>query len=120
MRATLLVTLVVAWAVSVSTHAESLPDPTRPPGGVRTTTVGGVAVPQPSGPVLQSTLISPQRKTAVISGKSVQVGDTFQGATIVDITPYEVRMDRGGKETTLRLLPKLAKEIGKVEKGKVE
>lgn len=73
------------------------------------------SVARPVGPVLQSTLVSPQRKSAVISGRSVKIGDTFEGALITDITPYEVRLSKGGTQTSLRLLPKLAKEKGKTE-----
>lgn len=115
MRASMLVVIVALLALPAAARAESLPDPTRPANTAATVTIGGVVVNQPSGPVLQSTLVSPQRKSAVISGRQVKVGDTFQGATIVDITPYEVRMDRAGRETTLRLLPKLVKDKGKAE-----
>ena len=83
-----------------------LVDPTRP------SYVGASAATktQYSGPVLQSTFVSASRQRAVISGKTYKVGDKFGGATIADIQPYEVVLKQAGRETRLRLLPKLAKE----------
>lgn len=109
--AAVLLCLGFGWAGAGA--ADSLPDPTRPPDfaprAPRAATAG------PTGPVLQTTLVGPGRKTAIISGQHVQVGDTFQGAVITDISAYEVRMSKGGRETRLRLLPKLTKETGNVE-----
>lgn len=104
--------------LAMSASANSFTDPTRPmePAGSAGAARDGSAAPAiPSGPVLQSTLISPYRKSAMISGQRVKIGDTFEGAVIVDITPYEVRMTRAGRETGLRLTPKLTSEKGKVE-----
>lgn len=69
----------------------------------------------PSGPVLQATRVSSEHKSAVISGRTVRVGDSIGGAMVVDIAPYEVRMDRAGREFVLRLAPKLAKEKGRAQ-----
>ncbi len=107
-----LAAFLVLAMVTVSTMAESLPDPTRPDVGGAQATVSAVRY----EPVLQSTLVSPQRRSAVISGQRVKIGDIFEGATVMDITPHEVRLSRGGHETTLlRLQPKLVKEKGDVE-----
>ncbi len=85
-----------------------LADPTQPVYGG----ASGAAVAQKSaGPMLQSTFISTNQRRAVISGKTYAVGDKFGGAVITEILPYEVVMKRAGKESHLRLLPKLAKEI---------
>ena len=84
-----------------------LADPTQP---AYSGTSGGIAASKPAGPLLQSTFISTSQRRAVISGKSYTVGDKFGGAVIADIQPYEVVMKRAGKESHLRLLPKLAKE----------
>lgn len=107
--------LMIAVAVlgSVRAVANALPDPTRPANFA-----GSASRPAPTGPaapVLHSTMVSPGHKSAVISGQRVRIGDTFQGAVITDITPYEVRMSRGGRDVTLRLIPKLTKEKGAVE-----
>jgi hypothetical protein len=80
-------------------------DPTRPATAPRAD-----AEATPSGPVLQSTLIAPGIKRAVIGGKTYTVGERVGGATIVDIRSYEVVLEQGGRETRLRLVPVLAKE----------
>ena len=104
--------LIGMLLVSPTTRADDIPsglaDPTRP------SYVGsgsaGMADSYYTGPVLQSTFISASQRRAVISGKSFTVGDKFGGAVITDIQPYEVVLERGGRQTRLRLLPKLAKE----------
>lgn len=109
MRSVLACLLVSVVAVA---QAGALSDPTQPMGLAPRSS----AAPRAStGPALQSTMVSRDRKVAVISGKTVKIGDTFDGAVITDITPYEVRMTRGGRETTLRMLPKLVKDKGAVE-----
>ena len=88
-----------------------LVDPTRPQIGV--------AVHEPayggSGPVLQSTYVSPSMKRAVINGKSYTVGDKVRGAVITDIRSYEVVLKQAGREKRLRLLPMLPKTQKTVE-----
>jgi MSHA biogenesis protein MshK len=76
-----------------------LPDPTRPQGAAAAT--GGA----PSG--VQSILISPQRRIAVVHGRTVTIGDRVGDAVVVDIRPYEVILKRAGRETSLRLVPRL-------------
>ncbi len=86
---------------------KGLSDPTRP-------YTGGPAVtaptPEASGPVLQSTMISPTDRRAVISGRSYRVGDKIDGAVITDIQPYEVTLKRGDRTNRLRMLPRLVKD----------
>lgn len=91
------------WAVDI---AAGLVDPTRPSyGGV------SAADERPAGSGLQSTYVSASRRRAVIGGRTYSVGDKFGGAVIADIQPYEVILKQAGRETRLRLLPKMAKEI---------
>jgi MSHA biogenesis protein MshK len=101
------VSVVVAAALSAPAVAAAFSDPTQP---MDFDPPARTAREAPAGPVLQSTLVSPHRRFAVISGKRVRVGDRVNGAVVTDIFPYEVRMTRDGRETTLRLLPKLIKE----------
>ena len=89
-----------------------LADPTQP---TYSGTSGGSAAYKPTGPMLQSTFISTSRRRAVISGKTYAVGDKFGGGVITDIQPYEVVLKQAGRETRLRLLPRLAKEINLVK-----
>jgi len=97
--------------VPASPAAENLgrlSDPTRPFVGAEASAVPHEAT-VPTGPQLQSTMISPTFRRAVISGRSYKVGDRFDGAVIADIQPYEVTLWRDGRETRLRLLPRLTK-----------
>jgi hypothetical protein len=117
MRALTFFAVVLAATMSVGVRAETLGDPTQPMDFVFTgagTGTGGSSA-RSGGSELQSTLVSPQRKSAVIGGRQVKIGDKYNGAVVADIKPYEVRLNRGGRETILRLSPKLAKEKGKVE-----
>ncbi len=85
-----------------------LPDPTRPhQTGVAAPVTAREAV---TGPELQSTMISTVFRRAIISGRTYKVGDRIDGAVIADIQPYEVTLKQGGRETRLRLLPRLTKE----------
>lgn len=112
-RGKLLGILIAAMALSpIVTHAFS--DPTRPADFIRARP--SHAVPSdPPAPVLQSTLVSPQRRLAVIDGKRLRIGDRFNGAVITEISQYEVRMKKGGRVTTLRLLPQFTKEPERVQ-----
>lgn len=43
-----------------------------------------------AGPVLQSVLLSPNRKLAVISGKTYKVGEKVGAATLIKVSVHEV------------------------------
>ena len=101
-----LLVVIPAWAGDL---LDGLADPTRPS---RSGAGEGVSR---GGLVLQSTLVSPRRRVAIISGQRVSVGGKIGGAEVVAIRPYEVILSRSGKESTLRMLPK-----SDVEKRSVE
>lgn len=82
-----------------------LQDPTRPQFGAAAKPSAAV-----EGPILQSTMISPTARRAVIGGRSYVVGDRFDGGVVADIQPYEVTLRKGTQTTRLRLLPRLIKE----------
>ncbi len=102
--------LVFLLLVSGRIHAETLPDPTRPPMEVGAAKRIASA---PSGPVLQSILISPHRKAAIIDGKTVLLGETFEGGMLVGIGEGEVTVRMGGELTTLKLFPGVIKRSAK-------
>ena len=83
----------------------NIPDPTRP-GGWHDD--GGSIANQ--GLVLQGTTIAANRRIAVINGQRLAVGDLVQGATVVEVQPFQVRLQRAGRDIFLRLTPPLAKE----------
>ena len=95
--------------VSLTSAAQSLRDPTRPPPGfsVVSKTAGKPGAREPM--TLQTVLISPQRRTVVISGRVMSIGDTMDGYRLAEIREAEVVM-RGSKGTrTLRLYPVVSK-----------
>jgi hypothetical protein len=111
---------VIAFAAMLlarPAQADDLPpglaDPTRPAyaGQAPAGTAGG----HDAGPVLQSTFISANQRRAVIDGRTYTVGDQFGGAVVVEIRPYEVVLQRLGRTTQLRLLPKLARQVSTVK-----
>ena len=82
--------------------AASFADPTRP----ATFTPG--AAPMPTGrPRLESVLIAPDRRIAIISGQRVQLGDRVGGAQVVSITESAVVLRNGLNSETLPLFPQL-------------
>ncbi|TCS39083.1 MSHA biogenesis protein MshK [Paucimonas lemoignei] len=99
-----LLMLAGSGQVLAQTH---LPDPTRPPVSLH---AGAAAEASGSGaPVLQSVLISPKRKVAVISGETVQVGDRIGDARVTKISEGEVVLSRDGKPQSLKLFPGIEK-----------
>ncbi|OGI53861.1 MAG: hypothetical protein A3E57_07420 [Candidatus Muproteobacteria bacterium RIFCSPHIGHO2_12_FULL_60_33] len=98
-------------AAAAADDFAGLADPTQPAYGVAAGAGAGAgALARPAGPLLQSTFISANQRRAVIGGRSYTVGDKFGGGTITDIQPYEVVLKQAGRESRLRLLPRLAKE----------
>jgi MSHA biogenesis protein MshK len=91
----------------VAAGAQGLADPTRPPGALaemtETATGGG-------GPVLQSVMLSPTRKVAVISGEMVVLGGSYGGARLVRLTETEAVLQSGGERMVLRLHPQVDKK----------
>ncbi|HEX4927524.1 MAG TPA: hypothetical protein VFV74_05950 [Burkholderiales bacterium] len=92
--------LLAVAAVTVASTAAAAPfaDPTRPPGSL-----GHDAGEPIEGPRLQSVLIAPDRRVAVISGEQVTIGSSFRGGRVVRITEEEVRIRRAGGEESLKL-----------------
>jgi len=89
--------------------AEQLLDPTRPPDLVGSVQSSGV-VPT-VGPALQSVLISPQRRIAIISGKAVRMGEKFGDSRVESITETEVVLRNGKNLKTLKLFPDVQKRL---------
>ena len=101
LRAGLAATLV-ALVAPASLFAAELADPTRPPflTGLRGATRSG---PSPERLVLSSVLISAGRRVAVINGRRGRLGSTVDGATVVEIEPRYVRLERSGAPVELFL-----------------
>ena len=96
-------------------RAENLPDPTRPPSELEATAGGGVAV--PGGPMLQTVLISPRHKVAIINGETVKLGGMYGSARVVKISESGVVLNEGGSLQTLKLFPRVEKTIPRIEEA---
>lgn len=106
------VALLVGGGLSAAGHAEMLPDPTRPP--VMALPGGSVTEAKGSGEsVLQSVLISPGRKEAIIDGQTVPLGGRFRESRLIRIGEGEVVLQTGGALRTLKLYPAVDKRMVK-------
>ena len=112
---TLLPCALLAFGTSLA-QAQALSDPTRPPqvapGALREATSEAA----PAALRLQSVLISPARKLAVIDGRTVTVGARVDDATVVQIAETHVTLRQGGELKTLELYPGIERKPVKTEK----
>jgi MSHA biogenesis protein MshK len=96
------------WCAAAPVFAEEslagLPDPTRPSFAQGDGTEGSAS--GQHGLVLQSVLIGPQRRLAVINGRTLAVGERIGDVTVAVIHPHEVVLKRTSGEFTLRLVPR--------------
>lgn len=95
-------------------RAENVPDPTRPPMVTQSPAVGGAVA---SSLVLQSVLISPRLKVAIINGETVKLGDSYGAAKVVKISESGVVLDTDGKLQTLKLFPGVEKELPQAQEA---
>ena len=110
-RATIRVAMLALLGIASSfVHAENLRDPTRPPASFGAPPAEGIAPRSPT-PKLQSVLIGPGRAIAVISGQTVKVGDSVDGAKVVAIREGEVVLRTGKDLQTLKLFPGIEKRL---------
>ena len=81
---------VVCMAAASTVFAQTLRDPTRPAAARARGT--SVATGERSGWVLQSVLISPERRYAIINGEVVPVGGSIAGAELVAVAAERVTL----------------------------
>lgn len=98
--------LALVCSAVLAQSMDDLPDPTRPSGWSE----GGSGGAGHDGYVLQATRVSAHERVAVVNGQRVAVGDRIRGATVKDIQPFQVTLQRAGRDITLRLMPLLNKE----------
>jgi MSHA biogenesis protein MshK len=98
---------MVAALVPAAAGAQLLSDPTRPPGAF--TGAEGDAGVASGAPVLQSVMISPAVKAAIISGVVVRLGGNYGTARLVKISDQEVVLREGDEVRVLRLYPGVKK-----------
>jgi MSHA biogenesis protein MshK len=96
---------LVAVAASPAAGAQAgLADPTRPPAGTSVDETASTAALQPKAAHrLQSVLISPKRKLAVIDGRTVPLGGRIDDAVLIAINETGVTLRRGEQTEVLPL-----------------
>lgn len=102
--------LCVLCFAPLTCAAEALQDPTRPPAAL-SMPQGSAAALAPSGPQLQSVQISAGRRSAIISGQRVRLGDKVGDARVVRINENEVVLKGGSGLQTLQLFPNVDKRV---------
>jgi MSHA biogenesis protein MshK len=86
-------------------HAQALADPMRPPQVSASERAAEAALGAQGSSRLQSVLISPARRLAVIDGSVVPLGGQVGNATVVAISETEVVLKKGDERETLKLYP---------------
>lgn len=114
-RTSQLVLLGYALLAAGPALAQALRDPTQPPSAFESTQ--GQAEGRPSGPELQSILISPTRKVAIINGQRVQLGEKYGDAKVVKITESEVTLRSGADVQVLKLFPNVDMQSSSARKA---
>lgn len=102
------VSALLALSAHGAAFGQVLNDPTRPPASFGAPT--DAAGEKKTEPELQSVLISPTRRIAVIDGQTVALGGKFGDARVVKITEGEVVLRSGQELRVLRLFPKFEKQ----------
>jgi len=106
--------IVITQLMLFPAFAENLPDPTRPPVGFNQNQPIDT---KPTVPVLQSILISPTRRLAIITGQTLKVGDTFGESKVVAISENEVVLRNGKESQVLTLSATLHKQASPAHGG---
>jgi len=100
---------ITALLAVMPLHA-ALKDPTRPPNVTTMASVSPQKIQKPSW-ILTSTLISAQRRTAVINDTVVSHGDRINGAKVINIQPSAVQLHVNGRDIMLMMLKKNIKSL---------
>lgn len=94
--------LLAVAMLACAARAAPFADPTQPPAR------GLGEAGTPAGQRVESILIAPDRRLAVVNGQQVLIGSRIGAGTVVRITETEVVVRGAEGEQTLRLLPELA------------
>jgi hypothetical protein len=112
MRNFLQALVVLATGIgTIDTHAQTLTDPTRPPSGFNLAVGAATATEAAPVPlVLESVLIHPDMRSAIISGERLALGQKIRGLRLVRIGETEVVLLDGSERRTLKLYPGVQKK----------
>jgi MSHA biogenesis protein MshK len=89
--------------------AQGLTDPTRPPPGLDAGEADAGGAHGAVGMTLQSVMISPTQKAAIISGVMVKLGEKYGDAVLVRIAENEVVLKSRNASQVLKLHPGVEK-----------
>lgn len=112
-----LAALLAGSSASQAALAQALGDPMRPPGTPGPSPAQASKDSATGATRLQSVLISPGRRIAVIDGRVVQVGERVGDARLVEISESHVVLQSPAGRETLRLNPVVDKKAAR--KGRV-
>jgi len=94
---------------SASAVAQVGNDPTRPPTGFGSGAADADIADTGGGMTLQSVMISPTSRTAIISGVTVKLGQKYGDAVLVKVAESEVVLRSGATSQVLKLYPGVEK-----------
>ena len=89
-------------------HAQ-LEDPTRPPG--HNLIFPGIKKATTERFTLSSVRISPARRSAVVNDRTVEAGDTINGAKVIAIYSSSVKFKKQDKVFTVKLIAQVLNKI---------
>ncbi len=108
MRILLTASLMIAAQIAA---ADPLPDPTRPSIDLNSSGAGGVvdAAPVELAPQgLQSIIISPQYRAAIINGETVSLGGKSGDSKLVEVRENSVVLQNAQGRRVMELFPKVS------------
>jgi MSHA biogenesis protein MshK len=94
--------ILVLSLAGANAYGAPFGDPFRPPREVEAPIAGASA---PTAPRLESVLIAPDRRIAVINGQQYSEGSTFGEGRVLRISETEVLIRRAGRDEALKLYP---------------
>ena len=105
-RQRLLLLVLLSLAIPLgfrNAQAETLKDPTQPPATLYSDAAASGDPKVLSGPVLQSVMIGPQIRSAIINGQKVMLGNKYEQATLINLDEHKAVL-RNPDMTTQTLL----------------
>jgi MSHA biogenesis protein MshK len=97
--------IIAIFCCHGSVTAQIVSDPTRPPGASQGSGPAGDA----RAPELQSVIITPNHRAAIINGQRIEVGAQYGGARVVRITETEVTLRTDAGIEVLKMYPSIDK-----------
>lgn len=102
------ISLAAVLALQAAATAQAMTDPTQPP---RAVTAAESAAEPAKAPVLQSVMILPHRRSAIIDGERVEIGGRIGDAEVLKISETEVTLRHGSRIEVLKMYPDIEKKV---------